>query len=374
MGRPIRLSISFSVLRAGVLSFLVAVGGARAAHAATQVDTCGQNLSGDGFLVGDLDCSATSADGVVIDGGALDLRGHSIVGSSESGTATVRCTRSCSVVSDPPGGVITNGTIFGIVGDIASGKVNLRVRDVVVDSNVIGIHAFSGKVDVRDSTVSNNSSDAIFASGSINVSNSNVTGNLGYGVSTSASAKVRRVRIRDSIIVGNSAGVLSDKISIVGSTIAGNATYGVRTNDVVVVKESIIDGNGEDGIHAGGGAKIVLKDALISGNALHGVLHTGANVSVKISGCDVTGNGLSGVYHADLVAPISCHMQAKISDSTITGNGTDGAVCGVSETCSDVSSCRLPNMSNVTCDTSYDTSYDATSGFPGTSWGICTSD
>ena len=138
----------------------------------------------------------------------------------------------------------------------------------------------------------------------------------------------------------------------------------------VKVLSSEITNNFGHGIHADGGVKISLKDTLVSGNALNGYIQKGAFVPVKISGGSITDNGLSGIHHTEVVGGGRCTIAAKISDSTITGNGTDEAVCGVSETCSDVSSCRLPNMSSVTCDTSYDT----TSGFPGTSWGICALD
>ena len=58
-----------------------------------------------------------------------------------------------------------------------------------------------------------------------------------------------------------------------------------------------------------------------------------------------------------------------IVDSSITGNSLD-VDCGVIQTCSDVSTCRLPTVTNTTCNTSCDTN----SGFPGTNWDVCALD
>ena len=205
----------------------------------------------------------------------------------------------------------------------------------------------------------------------------------------SAITSSERVKVRDSSIIGNGGkGVRAEKVMLVGSTISGNALDGVDGFRSAVVKESVIDGNGIDGIHVGTSSRIKvkssevtnnvghgifgdaaspisIKDSIISGNWSNGV-HNGANARLKISGSTITDNERHGVFQSAAgVCPA-----ARISSSTISGNATDLATCGVSETCADVSTCVTPILSSVTCDTSYDTG----SGFPGSSWSVCALD
>ncbi len=50
--------------------------------------------------------------------------------------------------------------------------------------------------------------------------------------------------------------------------------------------------------------------------------------------------------------------------------GVFTAVFAISMTCADVAALTFPTLKNTTCETSY----DGTSGFPGQSWGVCALD
>ena len=357
------------------------------AFGATPVSSCGQTVSGSGFLTGDLDCSATSDPAVIIDGGALDLKGFTITGSDTSGTP-VLCTRSCSIVSEPPGGQVTNGAGYGIFGSPSGGKANVKIRNIVVTGNLIGVTTTDGKIDVRDSSISNNSGRGVATAGPgtgpVVAMNMVFDSNGGQAITGN-----ERVKVRESIITGNGSGVLGDKVMVSSSTISGNGGFGLRGFVSVVLKDCVVEGQGDDGIHisttsgrikvkssevtnnVGHGifgdaaVPISIKDSIISGNWSNGV-HNSANARLKISGSTITDNELHGVFQSAAgVCPT-----ARISSSTISGNATDLATCGVSETCADVSTCVTPILSSVTCDTSYDTG----SGFPGNSWSVCVLD
>src|SRR5688572_18460044 len=87
-------SVLFAVAAVAVLTASPAV-------AAVEVTQCGASVpvGATGFLSADLDCSATSGDGVLLNNGAtLMLGGFELIGnpSALSGTG-VRCTGNCSV-------------------------------------------------------------------------------------------------------------------------------------------------------------------------------------------------------------------------------------------------------------------------------------
>ena len=58
----------------------VGIVGVRTADAQTAITTCGQEVSGDAYLVGDLVCPSSTEAAVVIENGHLDLGGFTIHG------------------------------------------------------------------------------------------------------------------------------------------------------------------------------------------------------------------------------------------------------------------------------------------------------
>ncbi len=361
---------------------------AQAAAPPVEVNTCGQVFSGRGFLAGDLDCSAVPVIAVTIQGGTLDLRGFTLT----SAGAGVACTKSCKVISDPPGGMITSdglGTIPAVAaGPLPGGpRIHLRVSDVVLNDATIG--TTDGNIKLTDSTVIGAVS-GLFAAvdtplGTARLLRSVVTGNAGTGVISS------KAKIIDSEVSNNGElGVLGARsASIKRSTISGNGFDGVATNDKLVrVTDSIITGNGIAGIDLpifskakilrsdvsgniaqgvrGEAQRVVVRDSTINNNGAEGILQDLFLGVIKLTDSTVTGNALDGIAQVD-TQTTQCRITLK--GSTVTGNGTD-ASCGVSRTCADLTSCGLPELSSSTCDTSY----DVASGFPGVSWGVCALD
>jgi hypothetical protein len=127
----------------------------------------------------------------------------------------------------------------------------------------------------------------------------------------------------------------------------------------VNVQDSDISSNGGNGIE-GSGSNITVRLSRVNTNAGIGIANVGARTDVR--GSTVENNGIHGVRVFSDVAP-------KIVDSIVTGNGTD-ASCGVGQTCADIASEDFPIVVDTTCDTSY----ELFSGFPGTTWGVCSSD
>jgi hypothetical protein len=214
-----------------------------------EVNTCGQEFRGRGFLTADLDCTGFADHAVIIERGRLELRGFTLTGGNAYG---VRCIGSCKIVGP---GTITRSGLDGV-----------RVQRRVTILNV---------------NITNNDSDGVDAR--------NNRGNAG-----------------------------------------------------AVVKESVITGNGSSGVQADRRAKLFATT--ISANGQHGVE----------------------------IGKFRCDRPTRllVRDSTIVGNGVD-VTCGVSRTCADVATCDTPRLSGVS---SCQTSYDLSSGFPGSSWGVCSLD
>jgi len=355
------------------------------AMAATAVTFCGQVVRGKAFLASDLDCSGTTDDAVILGGGTLDLRGFTLTGNNSDIDCTVHCTRSCKITSDPPGGTITGGGV-GVCDWPTPGTPDpplrsLRVTSVTIDGNVDGgVQANIGRVLIRNSTLSNNgtgvNADSVFR-GRLRVINSTITNNRnGFKASISAVVKdsvvsgsthdggrageklvLRRSQVTGSGNFGLTGGA---KMRIVDSEISGNGQEGISTfsDGPTRLVRATIDGNGGSGVDTRGfPARII--DSTITNNGGHGVEHNGGT-PLDITGSTITGNALHGIAGGTPV---------RVVDSVVTGNGT-GADCGVTMTCADVAALRLPKLKNTTCETSY----DATSGFPGQSWGVCSLD
>ena len=360
----------------------------QAAAPPTEVNTCGQVFSGNGFLSGDLDCSAAGVvTAVTIQGGTFDLQGFTLTAPIQA----VGCLKSCKVISDPPGGTITSAgsSTISAVGAGASpsgGRVNIRISDVfvtngrvnathgnikLIDSTVTGIASTFPAVDagvsstarllrsvvtanagtgvsgtkakIIDSTVSNNGGIGVFGSRSVSIKRSTVSASGSNGVQTNN----KSVRLTDSSVTGNGmAGVdlaIFAKAKVVRSDISGNGTQGIiGPSKRIIVRESTITNNGAEGIRQDAFGVAKLTDSTITGNALDGVAQT------ALDQCKLILQGTT----------------------TVAGNGTDPS-CGVSRTCADLTSCDPPEVDPAsTCNTSY----DVNSGFPGMSWGVCALD
>jgi len=363
---------------------------ARAAVPPVEVNTCGQVFSGNGFLSGDLDCSGLSAGAVTIQGGTLDLRGFTLT--STAPFSAVACEKSCRVVSDPPGGTITSdglGTILAVRAFVPGGspRSHLRISDVLINDGILSTS--NGNIKVIDSTitgvVSNNFAGVEAFLGTARLLRSVITGNAGTGVNSA------KARIIDSEVSNNGElGVFGSRsVNIKRSTVLGNGFDGVSTNDKLVrVTDSIITSNGIAGIDLplfakanikrsdvsgnvaqgirGRAKRVIVRDSTINNNGAEGILSDSLRGVVKLTDSAVTGNALDGIAQTD-TQTTECRLTVK--GSTVTGNGTD-ASCGVSRTCADLTSCGLPEVSASTCGTSY----DVASGFPGTSWGVCSLD
>jgi len=399
---------------AGMLALVAAISLPAPTYAAqppTEINTCGQIFSGNGFLSGDLDCSGFAGDAVTIEGGTLDLQGFTLTSTAMATGpfGAVACSKSCKVVSNPPGGTITSdgsGTIFAILSShsgVVVPKANLQVSDVAINDG--RLFAMFGTITVTDSTITGIvdplSSGTTFAEdsgvgtfgGVVHLLRSVVTGNAGTGV---RSAKVKIVDsevsnndaegirtglgtavIRGSMISGNGlAGISGIRFKVVDTTITGNGTAGIAADlsaggpppGRVKVVRSDISSNLGQGI-TGFPKKIAVRDSTIDNNGSEGIRQdlseTLEGAVVTLTNSTVTGNALDGIVQSASLP--RCRLKAR--GSTVTGNGTY-ASCGVAQTCADLSSCGLPKVRASTCDTSY----DVTSGFPGTSWGVCSLD
>ena len=351
---------------------LVVVAMAAHALADTEIDTCGQIFSGSGFLSGNLDCTGFPNSAVTIEGGKLDLRGFTLTGGG------IRCTRSCSVVSAPAGGRITGSSLGGIYSPTLAAKARINVSGVVVDANgETGIHSNSGKVIVTDSIVTNSAGPGVGADRKVQVEGSTISNNGTYGVvgtrvrvdSSSVSDNggsgvfARRAAVLSSEITGNGGeGITTDeRTSIVDTEVSNNTGYGVIAFGGLKMVRSTVAANGEDGIWITERSRVT--DCTIMDNGGHGV--EAWVEPLRMTRTTIVGNALSGVEAG--AAFNNCGFGAV--DSTFIGNGTDSN-CGVSQTCADVATCEPPNLVRVVCETSYDTG----SGFPGTSWQVCSLD
>jgi hypothetical protein len=364
---------------------------------ATEVNTCGQVVSGSTYLAADLDCTGFSGDAITLQGGTLDLRGFALTGGVGDG---VTCTRSCKITSDPAGGTITGASSYGVFGDIAGGEIaHVRISNITVQFNGDGVRAALGNITVTDSLIADNS--GLFGIGVSSASDKNakvirstVTGHTLVGVSGGNNAVVVDSDVSSNpgqgVLAGEKAVVRGSTVSfngqqgisagpgfttsgpkVVDSAVMGNGGAGIEGSGSgrMMVIRSNVSGNGGQGILQGLGTRpVIVRESTISGNALEGIRDESAHDTKILQNSTITGNGLHGIYSANTVAtPDEC--TPLIRDSIVTGNGTD-ADCGVTETCADLAACAVPNLLNVTCDTSYDT----LSGFPGTSWGVCALD
>jgi hypothetical protein len=210
------------------------------AHAAGPITTCGQEVSGGGTLTGDLDCTGTDDDALLVHGGTIALNGFTITGGRG-----IFCDGPCKVIGP---GTVTGSTGFGINGFGSS----LKVTSVTLTNNAYdGIQCFSCKVD-QTSIVGNGG--GIRVGGKLSARDVTISGSAYLAIDAANNAGSASVKLRKVIITGNLAGVYAQKgAQIRDSVITGNGVYGVNTGDdgcehkaTASIKSSTVTGNDTD--------------------------------------------------------------------------------------------------------------------------------
>jgi hypothetical protein len=209
-----------------------------------------------------------------------------------------------------------------------------KIRNVQFDAND-GTVSCAKRCQLEDVTFTNAVTEGAVAfslEGKLRADRVTISGAVGTGFDG------RGVKLRDSLITGVSGnGVNGGNVKVEDSIVSANGGAGVRATDRI---------GGVAGRSVGG--KAVVKNSEITGNGVFGVV---AEISTGFGSC-------------------SDQIRAKISDSVVAGNGTD-ADCGTTLACADAAGCNRVRISGSTM---CETSYDMTSGFPGTNWGVCALD
>jgi hypothetical protein len=352
------------------------------------VTACGQLVTGKGSLVADLDCSGIVGPGVILaDYSSLDLGSFTLSGGDGDG---VLCQGYCVVRS---GDTEVGGTIAGFSGDgvVARNPLEsigqVRVTRVTVrdnGGNGVSVDEADGSVTVGKSEVRGNGAMGVFSPQRMRINRSTISGNALEGI------RGERVKITGSVVELNSTGVdASLYLNVDHSEIVNNTGDGLRVGASLRVFYTHVQGNGGSGIvfsAISGDAHIQLAE--VSDNGLDGIRIDGPQTErlrmqvtfirrngrnglvgnhMLVNQCRIDDNAFHGIY----APPGGEPCRVGIDRYSMVGNGTDPS-CGVSVACADIATCDPPlNLGTATeCGTSYDTS----SGFPGTNWGICDDD
>ena len=358
---------------------------APAAAAPIPVTACGQSLASDGILTGNLDCSGLSGPGVHLQRGTrLDLNGFTLSGGDGDG---VVCDDSCRVRSQVMGGTIADFTGHGVVARaVIDDKATVAVSRVTVrDNGGHGVFAdgAGGRTGANRSTISGNGGAGLYSPDKARVIASTISGNQAQGL------RAANTKLSGSEFSGNNVGVESLVVARIDACqVIDNIADGVRATNAIKAKEleslrnggsglvldtidrlakivySEISDNGLDGVTAIGehGNLSRFKFVFIRRNGRNGI--TSDNFRVVVSRVD--DNAFHGVY-----AEAGGRCAVRVDRFSIIGNGTDPS-CGVSTTCADIASCA--ELVRFGAETKCNTSYDTASGFPGTSWGVCSAD
>jgi len=303
---------------------------ARAGAQETEVTACGQLVVGDAYLSSSLDCPGFAAAVILEQGGRLRLNGFEI-GGAVIGVDCFDYDRRC-VIEGP--GLIRDNERFGVK------AARLDIRNVTLTGNAsstcsptegwcFGALWASGKARVRDCTVTDNGGVGLQADGS------GVFGD----------ARLGKVVIKNSVVARNgNNGVHGDTIKtlrVVDSEISGNALDGISGAFFITLKHSRLNNNGGDGVR---GFRLVrLRGSELIGNALSGT---------RVTWC---GAGRTRV---------------RLVDSIAASSGSSSR-CGVDLACADLGACETPKLKGTS---SCETSYMSESGIPGSSWGVCSLD
>ena len=244
-----------------IVASLVVFPAARAASQ-TAITACGQEVKGDAYLVGDLDCPEETEAAVTIQNGHLDMRGFTIRG----GEYGVFCAKE-------------TGEIGTATGEEIYKYVNCSVSNgTIVDQTELGVDA--SKLKLTDVTIAPAGGFAIIASKELRFAN--VTVQLPAG----GRGIVGNGRIDGSnlTITGGRLGIaFAKKVSIKGMTMSGMTAYGVTGSTIRLENASVTD-CGSNGIE---GDKVRIIDSVVTGHSEVGV----RAVRLRTAGSTVTGNG-----------------------------------------------------------------------------------
>jgi len=192
------LSRRCAALSAFTLLAFAPVSSTWAAGAPQPLTSCGQDVFGDVYLTGDLDCTGVGGTGVNLRRRAtLELRGFSIRNADDY---AVQCFRNCDIVGP--------GTLGGSFGGVWAPH-RLTMTDVIVEDNeVLGIG--TGRLKMERCTVSGG---RYGIQGGVRASlvDSTVTGSEGTGVMVQASISFFGTQV-----------CTRGKLSLVNSTVTGN--------------------------------------------------------------------------------------------------------------------------------------------------------
>lgn len=354
------------------------------AGAQTLVDTCGQQLDGDGILLADLDCSAAPLPSVTFTKSArLLMTGNSIIGEVASTARRLE--------------IVGPGTITGPGNGIRSDGSLLHGSQVIV----------------RGVTILGNDLHGIVAApvagtrSSVHAIGCTIGGNGGHGIEVLAvgacpgrgCAPVEKLRVEDSVVNGNGlSGVSASSIDIRGSSINFNTVHGIHvaTQDLNrklrLSDRTAVAGNGDSGIYLDSWSKVTvrlrdsdvgdnpigindrsgdrmrlkLKDTNLSQNEIG--ISTGGNDPEARKKVTVNGGVIVSSQRSGIVST-GTEVRVTVKNAMLKDGGT-AAECGVTEACADLDTATPPRLRSATCETSHVNG----SGIPGTSWGLCSLD
>ena len=192
--------------------------------------------------------------------------------------------------------------------------------------------------------------------------------------------------------IGHAVIIERGKLELKGFTIRGAAFYGVHCEAACQINgPGTITENGLDGVHAEHWA--IVRDARVTNNGLSGVIARNINGGSRlvIKNATISGNGFNGIEADNLAVVRNSNIFANAQNgvdvgvqhcdtggrtilvrSTVATNGTS---CVGSITCADVSACGRNNAKpRLRNESACGTSYVRGSGFPGSTWGVCSQD
>jgi len=213
---------------------LVAVAPEANSAAATPITSCGQVVTTNAFLTGDLVCAGSH--GVVVGASkiAIDLKGFMLWGDR----------------------------FFGYHGVYDSGFDGVTIKNGLVRNFHSGILASANEVSVMNVLASGNDNYGIFIIGdSATVKSSTGSGNNGPGIGITGDG----ARVQSSTASGNHGGrgiiVVGAKAKIQSSTASGNPDFGIVVNgDQPVLKGNRAEANGfTDGASDSAGTGILVE-------------------------------------------------------------------------------------------------------------------
>lgn len=305
MSDPRRLTPTV-LLAIAVSAFVSIAAVANAAFAASPV-SCGQTAAADSVL------RESCTGDVVMEGGRLDLAGHTLHG-------TIYCEGElCEIFSRPEGGAVVGfgqPSTFGIVAGERGGESS---GDVTVDG--VSVRGFAIGIAARN----------------VVVTNARVTNNLWRGIDAARGIEAVASVVSRNGDDGLHAGI--GGVALDGCTVSGNGGSGVRALAGVVALESEIEHNRRDGIEN------YSKIALVVDST-------------------VSANGRCGVRSDDSDCDPADGIEMRASE--VFGNGTSEACAA--QACADLVSCAPPAVDSASaCGTTLRMGEDA-------SWGTCASD